>query len=210
MPPHGPGVTGATHSHDVNYPDDEWNLYSMLDPTTTMAFNITKPQDVLGVFKPHAHRLSANPELISDADAEIIIVARFTSPVHLRKLMVIGGGEDENYPTELRCFVNQEGIDFTSIEGVRPSQVFQLPIDRDGVVELTTAVHAFTNIMTIGFYFPGNYGGLDTTVIRYIGMQGEHTHYRREAVNTVYEVLCNGQDIIQPDGTLGSHADHMH
>lgn len=30
MPPHGPNVLGATHSHNPQYPDDEWNLYAWL------------------------------------------------------------------------------------------------------------------------------------------------------------------------------------
>jgi hypothetical protein len=60
------------------------------------------------------------------------------------------------------------------------------------------------------FYFPSNHGGEEITTIKYIGMQGEHTHYRREAVNAVYEVLCNGQDIESHSDELGTHAHHLH
>ena len=28
---HGPGMGGAGHSHDAEYPDDDWNLYQHLD-----------------------------------------------------------------------------------------------------------------------------------------------------------------------------------
>ena len=28
MPPHGPGQSGSTHSHNSEYPDDAWNLYA--------------------------------------------------------------------------------------------------------------------------------------------------------------------------------------
>ena len=101
MPPHGPGITGATHSHDPQYPDDNWNLYSMLDTTTT-ALNVTKPSDAVGIFKPFARRFDEQPEIISDADAEIIVIARFTSPVHIRKLMIIGGGEGVHHPSMLK------------------------------------------------------------------------------------------------------------
>lgn len=46
-------------------------------------------------------------------------------------------------------------------------------------------------------------------------MQREHTHYRREAVNTTCEVLCAGQDIVQPEESLGQsaldpHSKHLH
>jgi predicted DNA-binding protein with PD1-like motif len=202
-------MSGATHSHDPEFPDDNWNLYSMLDTTTT-ALNVTKPQDAVGVFKPFARRLSPQPELISDADAEIIIVARFTSPVHIRKIMVIGGREEDHHPSVLRCYANQEGVDFTSVGALNPAQQFNLPINKEGVVEFNTALQPFTNVTSLAFYFPSNHGDVDATVIQYIGLQGEHTHYRREAVNTTYEVLCNGQDIAQPEDQLGAHAPHMH
>lgn len=177
----------------------------MLDPSTT-ALNVTKPTDAVGIFKPFAHRLSPLPELISDADAEIIVFARFTSPVHIRKLMVIGGGDESHHPAQLKCYVNKEGVDFTSIESLNPAQCFTLPVNREGVVEFVTALQPFTNVTTIAFYFPANHGDEETTAIQYIGMQGEHTHYRREAVDTTYEVLCNGQDICQPEDILGAHA----
>lgn len=217
MPPHGPGHVGSCHSHDTRYPDDSWNLYAMLDVPQTTALNVTRPADSVGIFKPHARRLDAEPVIISDADQEIIVIARFTSPVCIRRLMVIGGGNSsgENHPSRLKCYVNKENIDFNNVEAFRPAQEFNLPINSTGTVELTTALQPFTNITQVAFYFPANHGDVDITMIKYIGMQGEHTHYRREAVDTVYEVLCNGQDIIQPEDAQGSftnpsHHKHMH
>ena len=200
---------GATHSHDPEYPDDNWNLYSCLDQTTT-ALNVTKPDDTIRVFKPHARKLSEEPIIVSDADAEILVLIRFTSPSHVRKIMVIGGMEEGNHPAHLKCYVNQDNLDFSGLEAINPAQEFPLPINTDGTVELTTVVQPFTNLMTLALYFPRNHGGAEQTAIRYIGLQGEHTHHRREAVDATYEVLCNGQDIEQPEGQLGAHAHHMH
>ena len=45
-----------------------------------------------------------------------------------------------------------------------------------------TPATKFTNIDVLTFYFSENHGG-DATIVQYIGMQGEHTHYRREAVD---------------------------
>ena len=73
MPPHGPGMSGATHSHSVEYPDDNWNLYSMMDTEAVTALNVTRAADAVGIFKPFAHRHSEEPELISDSDEEIIV-----------------------------------------------------------------------------------------------------------------------------------------
>lgn len=210
--PHGHGMAGASHSHDEKYPDDNWNLYAMLDIQLTRALNVTQPNDVVGIFKPHVLRLQEEPKLISDADAEVIILARFTSPVSIRKIMVIGGSSEQHHPSSLRCYVNTDLIDFNNVNDFTPAQTFDLPINASGLVELTTVLQPFTNIQTVAFYFPENHGNDDVTIIKYIGMQGEHTHYRREAVDTMYEVLCNGQDIVQPEdfvGTLG-HERHMH
>lgn len=206
MPPHGPGLIGATHSHDPEFPDDNWNLYAMIDAATTTALNVTKPGDAVGIFKPFARRLVPEPELISDADAEIIVIARFTSPVHVRKIMVIGGGEDGQHPSTLRCYANHEDVDFTSVSALNPAQRFDLPINKEGFVELTTVLQPFTNLTTLAFYFPSNHGDSETTVIQYIGMQGEHTHYRREAVDAQYEVLCTGKHIEQSSDVLGAAA----
>jgi hypothetical protein len=206
--PHGPTFPGSTHSHSVEYPEDSWNLYAMLDQSTTTALNVTQPTQAISIFKPYALRLQDDIVITSDADEEIIVIARFTSPVHIRKIMVIGGGEESQHPSLLKCYVNQETIDFSGIEAIRPAQVFNLPLNLNGTAELITAIQPFTNITTCAFFFSSNYGA-SNTVIKYIGLQGEHTHYRREAVDTVYEVLCNGTDIIQPEGSH-SHSTHEH
>jgi hypothetical protein len=168
MPPHGGGFAGATHSHDPEFPDDAWNLYSMLDESTT-ALNVTQPADAVGIFKPFARRLEA-PHLISDADAEVIVIARFTSPVQIRKILVVGGGAEAHHPRELRCFANKEDVDFTSVGAVTPTQVFQLPPNAGSAdTELITTLHPFTNVTVIAFYFPANHGDVDTTLIQYLG-----------------------------------------
>lgn len=130
----------------------------------------------------------------------MIIIARFISPVHIRKLMIIGGSTSDHHPSYLKCYVNQETFDFDSVDSVRPVQEFQLPINDTGNAELITLPHSFTNITSLTFYFNRNHGEVDVTNLQYIGMQGEHTHYRREAVHANYEVLCNGQDIPQDSG----------
>jgi hypothetical protein len=143
------------------------------------------------------------PTIFSDGDEEIIIIAKFISPVHIRKICIMGGGEAGQHPNRVKCYVNQENLDFTNIESVRVAEAFELGIDMDGTAELYPPVLQFTNVNTLVLYFPSNHGGGDVTGIKYIGLQGEHTHYRREPVDTMYEVLCNGQDICQPEDAVG-------
>ena len=47
------------------------------------------------------------------------------------------------------------------------------------------------------------------TIVQYIGMQVEYTHYRREAVDAEYEVLCNGQ-MFEQDRDAQSKREHRH
>jgi hypothetical protein len=212
MSPHGGSFAGTTHSHDPEFPDDNWNLYSMLEPTST-ALNTTCSSGELAiqqVFRPNARKLLPEPMVSSDADKEIIFVLRFSSPANIRKIMVIGGDENtDSHPSSLKCYVNQENVDFSSISSLIPAQTFELQVNLDGTAEHFTAVRPFTTVNTLVLYFDDNHGDVDRTTIRYIGLQGEHTHYRREAVDTVYEVLCNGQDIIQPESQAGAHG-HSH
>ena len=205
MPPHGPGFSGALHSHDPEFPDEDWNLDANWDREATTALNTETPDKAAGIFKPFARRLNAAPCLESDADEELMVIANFgDSPVHIRKLMVIGGGAEgqqgaDTHPNKLRCYVNRTDLDFSCIDDYPVAQEFDLAVNADGTVELLTSLREFTNVYTCAFFFPSNFGGGDKTQVRYIGMQGEHTHYRREAVNAEYEVLCNGQDIEHHD-----------
>lgn len=134
---------------------------------------------------------------------------RFTSPVHVRKLMIIGGGMEAQHPSTLKCFPNKEMFDFNNVNEFTPAQTFNLPVNADGTVELITVVQPFTNINSLVFYFPANHGH-ESTILKYIGMQGEHTHHRREAVDATYEVLCNGQDIIQPESDAATDLSRTH
>ena len=99
--------------------------------------------------------------------------ANFVSPVQVRKIWVLGGGgggDKEQHPSELKLYVNKEGIDFSGIGDHTPTQVFQIPVDSDGL-ELTTLVHSFSNVTSLHFFFSQNHGA-DTTAVQYIGMQG--------------------------------------
>lgn len=209
MGPHGGSMPGAGHSHDPEFPDDDWNLYSMLDVDATRALNITVPANTLAVFKPFARRLNPEPFVLSDADSEVIFICVFTSPVTVRKIMVIGAGEDAgNRPICVRLFPNRADLDFNNAEDTTPAQEFDLPINAVGTAEMLTNLPRFSNITSLALYFTGNYGDTTTTAIQYIGLQGDHSHYRREPVHTTYEVLCNGQDVEHTESTNLSH--HLH
>jgi len=65
-------------------------------------FHLHRLRFILGIFKPNVRRLEATPCLVSDSDEELLIKVFFVSPVHIRKIMVIGGGDEEQHPSHLK------------------------------------------------------------------------------------------------------------
>jgi hypothetical protein len=189
---HGAGMAGAGHSHDSDQPEDSWNLYQHIERVD--ALNATVPADSAGIFKPHAYRLQTEPCLVSDSDEEILIKVSFASPVHIRRIMVIGGGEADHHPSSLQLFVNSEEIDFSSAEDTQAAQEFDLAPNVEGEGFVTTRQGPFTNVTSVAFFFNANHGDVSETKIQYIGMQGDHTHDKRKAVNAVYELNCVHRD----------------
>lgn len=205
----------CARSHDEEYPDDEWNLYQHVDLQSSVALNTTlggarvdeiaSGAHVAAVLRPHERRLRRRPWLASDADQELLLVLSFNSPVLVRRILVIGGGgggedmEDEElaaHPSRLCCFVNRGlEFDFSSLGDVEATQEFDMVANARTGNELLTRSSAFTNVTTLALYFPANHGDSPKTLLRYVGLQGEHTHHKREAVVTKYEKLCPGHSL---------------
>ena len=90
--------------------------------------------------------------------------------------------------------MNQEGLDFSELEDTTPAAMFALPPNDEGIAFINTSPpHVFTNVTAVAFFFDENHAHGDddvATVVRYIGMQGDHTHGKAEAVHADYELLC--------------------
>ena len=206
---HGHGQSGQGHSHDPEHPDDDWNLYALIDPQLSTALNVTSQDSALAIFKPYVNRMDVEPFVESDADEEIIFKLVFESPVSIRRIMVIGGPDgvaQEQGPALLRCYPEtSHDIDFNNVADYNPgfgndflsffsffhiAQEFELTPNVHGEDMHTTTLTPFSNITSLTLYFPSNFGGHEQTRIQYIGLQGDHTHHKREAVDTEYELLC--------------------
>uniref|UniRef100_A0A7S2WJK3 PITH domain-containing protein n=1 Tax=Rhizochromulina marina TaxID=1034831 RepID=A0A7S2WJK3_9STRA len=157
-----------------------------------------------GIFKPFARRAEPEPTLLSDSDEELIIKITFVSPVHIRRIMVIGGGEEEGHPSHLKAFANREDVDFSSAEDISPTQEWPLEVNRTQEGFVVTRQAPFTSVTAVTLYISANHGSVDQTAVQYIGMQGDHTHDRRAAVDAMYELQCTHQetDVKAPHGAL--------
>jgi hypothetical protein len=58
---------------------------------------------------------------------------KFQSPVHIRKMMIIGGGEEARHPSSVKCYTNKENIDFTNVSEFIPAQEFNLIANSQGI-----------------------------------------------------------------------------
>ncbi|CAK0904277.1 unnamed protein product [Prorocentrum cordatum] len=199
----------CAQSHDAEFPDDNWNLYQHIDTESSAVLNATVAGASAGevatrgslaaVLRPHERRFLRQPWLTSDADEELLLVLRFTSPVRVRKILIVGGGGESEvegdeelaaHPSRLSCFVNRHEIDFGNVRDMEATQEFDLMVNTKGDAELTTRVSAFSEVTSLALYFSANHGDVPRTLLRYVGLQGEHSHHRREAVHTEYELLC--------------------
>lgn len=161
-----------------------------MDTGRLQALNEAEPDSLKHVLRPwHERNNGSLPELESDADEQLLLKIPFTSPVGIRSLCVIGGGDTQN-PATIKAFINKELMDFETAEaatGKAVQQVFEL-VERNpnGDVEYPTKYTKFQNVSTLWLLVQRNFGA-DTTRIRYIGLKGTFTRYKREAVHTVYE-----------------------
>ena len=48
---HGHGQSGQSHSHDPEHPEDDWNLYALIDADLSTALNVTDVSSALSIFK---------------------------------------------------------------------------------------------------------------------------------------------------------------
>ena len=69
-----------------------------------------------------------------------------------------------------------------------------LEINEAGEGYFNTVRAPFTNVTSVAFFFPSNHGDEENTLLQYIGLQGDHTHGQRMAVNATYELIATPND----------------
>lgn len=147
------------------------------------------PKSCQSVFRPWSKRLE-EPEgggLLSDPDdAELLLHIPFTGAIKLTALTVIGGG-DEKTPATMRLFINREDLDFGLVHQLQPVQEFELQPNARGEIEYPTQVLKFSGVHHLTIHFPRALIG-DQSHVVFVGLKGEFSERRREAVQAVYEL----------------------
>jgi len=144
--------------------------------------------------------LDVEPFVSSDADAEFVVEVWFFAPVRIKRICIAycGAENPESHPSTVRCFAGPtaEGLSFDGLEDAEPAQIMELPMDP--TAEATTQCNArpFNQVAFLLLHFTENHsaGELDQTRVSYVGLQGEHTHAKRQAVEAKYELVPNAED----------------
>ena len=176
---------GQIHADQYDGPSND--LLPYIDIDGVHALNESETGACRRVFKPYDQRLDQTAVVESEEDdPQIIIHIPFVSPVKIRALKLIGGGNG-TAPRILRAYINREALDFTDVEDAPPVQQWDLAEDATGDLEYATQFSRFQNVSKLSLFVPENFGGDHHTVISYIGLSGVGSEHKRRAVQAVYE-----------------------
>ena len=175
---------GQIHADQFDGPSNDLLPFIAVDGIT--ALNESERGACRRVFKPYDQRLDRTAVMESEEDdPQLLIHIPFISPVKIRAICLIGGG-DGTAPSRLKAFVNREALDFSDVEDSPAVQQWDLADNATGDIEYPTQFSKFQSVTKLSLFVPENHGA-DHSVISYIGLSGVGTEHKRQAVQAVYE-----------------------
>ncbi|PHH69856.1 hypothetical protein CDD80_6447 [Ophiocordyceps camponoti-rufipedis] len=122
---HSHGHDGHDHSDDIT-PALQSSLYEQIDfdQMTTLNEAIRHAGKAV-TKKTWAERMEMEPELVSDADEQLLMTIPFTAQVKLHSIL-IRTSPSASAPRTLDLYVNQPNLDFSSAEDAEPTQRLEL------------------------------------------------------------------------------------
>ncbi|RYP31638.1 hypothetical protein DL767_005645 [Monosporascus sp. MG133] len=197
---HGGGGHGH-HDHEHDHSDDitpaiQHSLYQHINFDAVNTMNEAVPGSGKAVIKKTwAERMQVEPELVSDADEQIIVNVPFTGQVKLHSIL-LRSSPSPSAPRTLKLFVNRDDVDFDTAEELQPTQTLELA--RTGEVqELPVKRALFGKVQRLTLFFEDNFGEEGDEVmtrISYLGFRGEWMQLGRAPANILYEAAPNPND----------------
>ncbi|PKK46925.1 hypothetical protein CI102_9885 [Trichoderma harzianum] len=182
------------HSDDIT-PALQSSLYEQInfDEITTLN-EARRDAGKLIVKKTWAERLSAEPELESDADEQLLMTVPFTAQVKLHSILV-RTSPSLSAPKTLQLFINRDDIDFAAAEEASPVQTLELSQTSD-IQEIPVKRSLFGSVHRLVLFFVDNFGEGDEDVSRisYLGFKGEWTRFGKAPTNILYEAAAQPGD----------------
>lgn len=181
---HGPGHC-ACHAEIRDTDPFGQDLFPYIDNTRVYCLNEEETGSSQHLFRPKMDMLRWDLTVRSqDGDPELLVFVPFTSPVKLTAVCVIGGGGGST-PNKIRLFSNRE-LTFDDAHGAAATQEFELLENPAGELEYATRVSRFQSVSSMSLHFPQS-TGLSYSELCYVGLKGECSGHRREAVIAAYE-----------------------
>ncbi|KAK4139834.1 PITH domain-containing protein [Dichotomopilus funicola] len=182
------------HSDDIT-PALQFSLYQHIDFDGVTTLNEAEFGAGRAVVrKTWAERLSAEPELASDVDEQVIVNVPFTGQVKLHSILLRTSDSDAA-PKTLKVIINRDDVDFGVAEETSGTQEFELSRTAE-VQELPVRRARFNAVRRLTLFFPDNFGDGDEDVTRlsYLGFKGEWMQLGRAPANILYEAAANPGD----------------
>ncbi|KAK3725084.1 hypothetical protein LTR37_000595 [Vermiconidia calcicola] len=193
---------GAAHDHtDDITPALQNHIYEQIDFSAINTLNESESRTGSKIVqKTWTDRLDPEPELKSDADEQLLMHIPFTAQIRLHSIL-IRTSETSSAPQNLKVFINQDNLDFSTASDLPPTQKLDLPQSND-VQEIPVKRALFNTVRSLDLFFEDNWshGEEDETRLSYIGFKGEWMKLSREPINFLYEAAANPQDHKLPAG----------
>lgn len=207
MPPSFQGC--CAHDHDCEAQDcsSAWSLYKHIDTQRVRCLNEAVDGSCKKVFKPWHRRLEPardSGEQLDSAedDPELLLHVPFDGAVKLTGITVVGG-PDGTAPAKLKVYTNRDDLDFSTVADLPAVQEWELLENGAGLIEYPTLAAKFSGVHSLDLYFPANHGASHTT-ITFIGLRGEFSERKRQAVEAVYETKPMPHDHKVPGDQQGT------
>ncbi|KAI0974764.1 PITH domain-containing protein [Xylaria arbuscula] len=204
------------HDHEHDHSDDitpalQYSLYQHIRFDDIVTLNESERDAGKAVVKKTwSDRLQVEPELVSDADEQMIMNIPFTGQVKLHSIL-LRSSLSPSAPQKLQVFINRDDIDFDSVNQRKPTQEFELSQTSE-VQELPVKRALFSSVRRLSLFFVNNFStaryGSDNdsdsdsedgeaeeaTRLSYIGFKGEWMAIGRAPAQIIYEAAPNPND----------------
>ncbi|KAI0101880.1 translation protein [Nemania sp. FL0031] len=152
---------GHDHHHEHDHSDDitpalQHSLYQHIrfDDVVTLNEAVRDSGKAI-VKKTWAERLQPNPELVSDADEQLLINIPFTGQVKLHSIL-LRTSQSNSAPRTLCVFINRDDIDFDNVNSLKPTQKFDLSQTSE-IQELPVKRVLFGKVQRLTLFFVDNF-----------------------------------------------------
>lgn len=189
------------HDHDHDHSDDitpalQNILYSQIDFDALRTLNEAASNSGRAICqKTWAQRLDPNPELVSSADEQLLLLIPFTGQVRLHSILLRTSASGAS-PKTLKLFANHGAdMDFESASEQKPTQTLEVACTSE-VQELPVQRVHFNSTRCLALFFEDNWsaGEEEETRISYLAFKGDYMRLNREPVSVLYEAAANPAD----------------